>query len=115
MENEQVFQAETEIAELNKHLSRDSRRSHDGYDAVQAAVGGFDTRPPIISERTRLLGQEQSDSRSDTHEGGNPPPDGNDGLAWDGEHEFDGLPWYKKPSVCPDFTEVIIHHSDSSL
>lgn len=48
-------------------------------------------------ESTSLLGAGTASSDAGSEAG--PPPAGKDG--WDGYEEFNGLPWHKRPSVCP--------------
>ena len=66
---------------------------------MQAAVGGFESHGDVDHEETPLLpnspGQKPSDSDgpTDVEDTELEPPE------WSGAHDFDGLPWWKKPSV----------------
>lgn len=98
MENEEAFEADAEIHGLEQMRSRSSYRSmHKGHDTVIAASGGFESERDIQSEDSPLLpsnrgdgGREASEYGADETRG---PP------KWDGERDFEGRPWWNKPSV----------------
>ncbi len=97
MENDAVFDAEANLDnQLRQRLaqgSRDGQNSRFGHDAVTIANGGFE-RQSHANEDTPLLidgGNEDLAEGLDTDDNGAP--------VWPGQAEFDGLPWWKRPSV----------------
>ena len=98
MENDAaVFDAEANLDnQLRQRLaqgSRDGQNSRFGQDAVTIANGGFE-RKSHANEGTPLLidgGHENTVEGSDAADDGAP--------IWPGQAEFDGLPWWKRPSV----------------
>ena len=99
METEQAFEAEAELDVLGRNRSSSTQSKWKGQDAVQSAAGGFESQRDIDHDETSSLlrspGQKHSDSDGSTHvgDGEQSPPE------WSGVHDFDGLPWWKRPSV----------------
>lgn len=93
MENDQVFTGSANIDTASALRSRPSQR---GHDAVMAASGGFEARRDTDYERTALLARDErsqdslEDPSQDSQRGG---------VEWEGEHDFEGRPWWNKPSV----------------
>lgn len=90
-----VFAAEADINHrgMRTRIARARSAGHDGEIDVLAARGGID--PGLIDkigEQEPLLGDRNTDGN-----GGS----GSGGAEWPGSKDFDHLPWYKKPSVCP--------------
>jgi len=97
MENDQVFEAERDVDVLFKMRSQSSQHSkHDGRDALQAALGGFETQKAGRTETTPLLSQEARDPHETA---GDEDADPRGPSKWSGERDFEGLHWWKKPSV----------------
>ncbi len=99
METDQAFEAEAELDTLARNRSSSAHSKRKGHDAVQAAVGGFGSHEDIESEDAPLLAnsptQKYSDRGGSAYVGDteSSPPE------WSGAHDFDGLPWWKTPSV----------------
>ena len=95
MENEEVFQAD---AELHGLAHMDLRSSYPtkqkGHDIAKAALRGIQVERDISSEESPLLSRnsEDRDREASEREIRGPP-------KWDGERDFEGLSWWKKPSV----------------
>ena len=98
MDNEAAFEADVEVHGLEQMHSRSSHRSTDkGHDTVKASLGGFESEREIHNEESPLLSPNRVDgSREASSEGVNGP---REPPRWDGERDFEGLPWWKKPSV----------------
>lgn len=56
---------------------------------------------PEAAETTRLLGAGTSGNREQVD--GAESQTNEDSNIWDGHKDFEGLPWWRKPSVCFDF------------
>lgn len=97
MDNGQVFEAEAEIEALRPNVQRSS---HQGHDMLQIVAGGFEAQPGSASEETPLLGPNRRTRHSSADCTKDTPINPIDQSSWDGEHDFDGLPWYRTPSVC---------------
>ena len=94
MENEEVFQADAELNGLEYTDSRSSRRStQKGHDPVKAALGGLEAERDIHDEDTPLLVSNREDSSQRGASETSGPP------KWDREGDFEGRPWWNKPSV----------------
>ena len=111
MNNDAVFQADTEI-DTQLRLERRQRRDHtsiNGGDVVPTAHG----RAPAARGRAASSGEEETpllgyseDSRSSyttpgsISDGGDGGDERDNDDKWAGSADFDGLPWWKRPSVC---------------
>ncbi|KZF22941.1 MFS general substrate transporter [Xylona heveae TC161] len=98
MENDAAFEAEASAETRLRYSSPDRHRrgSHIGVDATVAAQGGYDKHNVVVSEASPLLGQQSQEDdtgRVSQDEGSS------DGTEWHGVIDFEGLPWWKKPSV----------------
>ena len=95
MENEQAFEADAEIHGLEQVHSRSSpQSSREGRDTVKAAVGGFESERDSPDEESPLLSPDRGDGGGEHGAGatrGSP--------KWDGEEDFEGRPWWNKPSA----------------
>ncbi|KAF2675567.1 MFS general substrate transporter [Microthyrium microscopicum] len=89
MDPDGLIQADENVDLLQKKLSP---RQRNGRTTMLAATGGVDTEPESqYNEQVPLL---SSNSDSDGEDDANPRP------MWDEDYsEWDGLPWYRKPSV----------------
>lgn len=100
MENDQPFELDAEMNALGRLSSRSRRRSsHKGQDALEAAYGPSMSHKETDHENTPLL---QRDSDEEVEAGGNTVHEGDDGRAppsWEGERDFEGRPWWNRPSV----------------
>lgn len=93
MENDQVFTGSANIDTTSALRSRPSQR---GHDAVMAASGGFEVLRDTDYERTALLARNEQDHDSPE----DPSEDRQRGsVEWEGENDFEGRPWWNKPSV----------------
>ena len=98
MENEEPFEADAEIQGLEQMRARSSHRfTQKGHDTLVGASADFQPDRDINSEESPLLppnyghgGGEASEHSADEVRG---PP------TWDGERDFEGRPWWNKPSV----------------
>lgn len=93
MENEEVFQADAEITGLQHIHSRSLHRSgNQGHDTGKVASGTYihDEESPLLSSSRENEGEEASEHGAGETRG---PP------KWDGEADFEGRPWWNKPSV----------------
>ena len=93
MENEEAFQADAEINGLERMHSRSSHPSENkGHATVKGAPGRHthDEESPLLSSSREDEGEEASEHGAGETRG---PPN------WDGEGDFEGRPWWNKPSV----------------
>lgn len=99
METDQALEAEAELDTIARNRSSSTYSKWRGRDPVQTAAGGFESHGDIGPEEIPLLPesptQESSDSDGSTYIGDTEP----NSQEWSGAHDFDGLPWWKKPSV----------------
>lgn len=94
MENEQMFKAdETLQAQPNVRL----RPSHLGHDLVQITAGGIESHKISDDDNAPLLAKRSVDSDVTSDGFGN----GINGAEqrWSGDKDFEGEPWWNKPSV----------------
>lgn len=100
MENDQVLTA-------GANLDADSRLrpSHQGHDIVMAAAGGMEIPKNLDEERRPLLTQDdethsgRSESFNDVEQ--------RDGSKWQGVNDFEGRPWWNKPSVSGNLIDLV--------
>ena len=105
MENNEAFEAEAAL-EARERSQRFQRR---GNGTVKSTTGGSGSRNGSDYDDTPLLSRElnhdygssselveESDSRA--------PPE------WSGERDFEGKPWWNKPSVCLATSTLIISY-----
>lgn len=98
MENEEVFEADAEADGLEQWRSRSAHRStQKGYDTVKAAFGGFESERDMHDEESTLLSpdREFGGREASEHSAG----EIRRSPKWDGEGDFEGRPWWNKPSV----------------
>ena len=102
MENDQVFAVDADIdARMRKNPSlryKDSQVS--GVDALPSGTSRAASRKDRDYEDTPLLSRTDDDS---TYVEGS---DQDEGPSWSGERDFEGKPWWNKPSVRVDDTSV---------
>lgn len=89
--NEVAFEAEAELDRPDLHGTRERRKSRSGERAAIASKGG-------------ITGTARGESRDRTDEAGESSPllerDRDDRKgSWAGTEDFEGLPWYKRPSI----------------
>lgn len=98
MENEAAFEADTEVHGLEQMRSSSPYRStQKGHDTVKASSGGFESEREIYNEESPLLSPNREDGSREASEDGAGGP--SEPPKWDAERDFEGLPWWKKPSV----------------
>ena len=91
---------DAELGPLSRLTSNSRQRSsYKGQDALVAAFGGSESHKERDHEETPLL---LRDGDEEVEAGGNAGHEEADGRAppsWEGERDFEGRPWWKKPSV----------------
>lgn len=94
MENEQLFKADET---LQSQSSVRLRPSHLGHDFVKIATGGIEVENSSSRETAPLLAGENGKSKADSNDLG----DGGQRAEqyWSGDKDFEGRPWWNKPSV----------------
>ncbi len=98
MENEQVFEVNAELRGLEHMDSPSSYPStQKGHDTGKAAFRGLESEGSIRNEESPLLSPNREDEGAEGSDHGvgetREPP------KWDGERDFEGRPWWNKPSV----------------
>lgn len=89
MENDGIFAAK---ADLDEGLKSNKFNTRYGEAALTAAEGGLEGHHLDTSteEETPLLGEQGAGGKDDEDED----------MPWTGSADFEGLPWWKRPSVC---------------
>ena len=98
MEGNEVFETEPEVEMLSRMSSR-QRPSSEDADAVASAHhtphtashSPTETDPLLGKKKTRIYDAAQA---AQEHENGQ-----DDAPEWPGQRDFDGLPWWRAPSV----------------
>lgn len=101
-QNNQAFEADQAIDALDRLPSRSgiSRgSSHKGHDALKAVFGGYGTREDVEHDRTPLLSRDHGRDHDNFNDTDQSERDGQGPPTWEGERDFDGRPWWNKPSV----------------
>ena len=99
MESSRAFEADAELDALARNPSGSSHRTQTGYNAAQAAAGGLDLEPDSDHEDSFLLPKQSGDNHLNS-DGDTSVEEGEaHSEEWSGAHDFDGLPWWKRPSV----------------
>lgn len=94
MQNDLVFTAQASIDATSALRSRPSQR---GHAAVTAASGGFEVFKNTDYESAPLLARDDEDGDGRLE---SPSGDVQRGrVEWEGENDFEGRPWWNKPSV----------------
>lgn len=98
MENEEAFEADAEVDGLEQMRSRSAYRStQKGHNTIKEVLGGFESERDIHNEESPLLSPDRGNGVREASEQGAGetmgPPKG------DGEGDFEGRPWWNKPSV----------------
>ena len=100
MENDQPFELDAEFGPLSRLTSHSRQRSsYKGQEALEAASGPSGSHKERDHEETPLL---QRDGDEEVGASGNAEHEGDNERAppsWEGERDFEGRPWWKKPSV----------------
>ena len=86
MENEEVFQADAGINVLSRLSHRSENKGHDTLNGSGRHT--HDEESPLLSSSREDEGEDEHGA-SEVRE----PP------KWYGERDFEGRPWWKKPSV----------------
>lgn len=98
MENEEAFQADAELdGREHIHLRSSHRSSQKGHDTVKAALGDLEADSDIVHEESPLLPSIRADGGGEAFEHGASEP--REPPKWEGQGDFEGRPWWKKPSV----------------
>jgi hypothetical protein len=108
MENDQIFEAEATLEGEEYEQSRLDYTSgrNAGVRTMMASNSGYDKHiASTTTEETPLLpngsGNDSGPSDADNE---------NTGLDWQGETDFEGLPWWRKPSVRPSLVFALNIH-----
>ena len=89
MENEEVFQADAGLNGLERMYSRHQSKNK-GQDTLEVTGRHtHDEESPLLSSGREDEGEAIEHGASEARE----PP------KWDGERDFEGRPWWNKPSV----------------
>lgn len=100
MENDQAFEAEADIEALERVDSRlRQRSSHKGHDTLKAALGGFESEAERNDEHSPLLPRVAGEDHDSDRTLGNDEEGRRGSPTWEGERDFEGRPWWNKPSV----------------
>ena len=98
MDNEAAFEADAEVhGREQAHSPSPYLSTQKGHDIVKASEGGSQLERQIHNEETPLLSPNRGDGGREAAEAGAGEPRGP--PKWDAEGEFEGLPWWNKPSV----------------
>ena len=101
-QNDQAFEADQDVnafESLRPTSSASRRSSHKGKDTMKAAFGAFASQEHEEHENSPLLGRD-SDQRQDAgYDSRGAGEHGDAASTWDGERDFEGRPWWNKPSV----------------
>ena len=98
MENEEAFEADAEVRGLEQMQLRSSNRStQKGHDTVIAAYGGFESEREIHNEESPLLSPDRGGQGREAPENG--ADEIRESPKWEGDRDFEGQPWWNKPSV----------------
>jgi hypothetical protein len=95
MDNEQAFEAEAEFEAIERNRSRSRRHARD---PVQAVAGASKSQNESNRENSPLL-KHRHRSQLDLGDSIDVEDGGDDESEWTGAHDFDGLSWWKRPSV----------------
>ena len=97
MEGDEIYEAQPE-AELLAQMSSRQRPFSSGHDAFTSTHQPL-TEAGLPTENEPLLGRKKR-APQDAAEATQEQEDrGADAPEWPGQGEFDGLPWWKTPSV----------------
>jgi hypothetical protein len=97
MENNHLFETDAGLDAGDEEQNRAGYKNGNnaGLKAAVAANGGYDEHlTSRTSEETPLL-PEQSGTSETGHNDGD-----NTNSYWPGATDFEGMPWWKTPSVC---------------
>jgi MFS family permease len=95
MENNQLFEAEAilEDDEVEQRLGGHNNNNGTGIRAMTAGDGVYDKHLVSVStEESPLLANRSGGASGEDN-------DGDTGTQWPGATDFEGLPWWKRPSV----------------
>ena len=101
MENDEALTADANLNITSKLYSqRLDHASHRARDAADAASGATEVHKDSDHEDTPLLSrniEEDLTRHSSSHDGEQDPEE----TEWSGAKEFEGRPWWNRPSVSP--------------
>lgn len=98
MENEEVFRADAELDGFERMYTGSSRRAmQKGHGTAKAALGSSEPDRDIHDEETPLISSNREDGGAEESEHG--AGETRETPKWDGERDFEGRPWWNKPSV----------------
>jgi hypothetical protein len=101
MENDEASGILADQPSIDAQLARRPSRSDVPQSHRRDGSGASDpaAKTKASSEVTPLLSRDENEEDG----AGTPPPNYDDPppyKVWDGYRDFEGLPWYKQPSVC---------------
>ena len=97
MENEEVFEADVVHGLEQMHSHSPYRPTPKGHDTVKAPSANLESEREIHHEESPLLLPNRGDGGRETSEHGVSETRGS--PKWNGEGDFEGRPWWNKPSV----------------
>lgn len=99
MENDQLIAADAGVDPVSRSQSRRIDHSaQSAHDAVNKAGGAIDVIKSSDDENTPFLSRdidEDRERRSETPGDGH----GSENAEWSGARDFEGRPWWNRPSV----------------
>ena len=111
MENNDAFQAEVEIDAFNsststqRPLTSSTKFSASAYEAISSSGLNSEENEPLLA-RIKSRIDDATRVGNESENGEREPP------TWSGERDFEGLPWWKTPSVGLD-TQSLFSPTDT--
>lgn len=101
MENDQVFAAEADIETRFGHdpSLRHAVRHRVAADGRKPLAAASTSRKRVNQEDTPLLAREEEDEDDDASTGHDGDNVQTEEPSWPGERDFEGKPWWNRPSV----------------
>ena len=100
-QNQQVFGSNQDVDGLER-LDSSSRHnagaSSTGQHVMEAAFGGFESHDDE-DDQTPLLGERRVEDPLSENNTENVDGDSRKPPTWEGERDFEGKPWWNRPSV----------------
>ena len=110
--NEGIIDAEADVHQQLDRSSSASRRggaeAHRAEHAALIAGGGVHSHHHEHDEETPLLFGNRDDASAERGRKG-PPDSKAQEEEWPGQKDFDGAPWWKRPSVCAYTLDQILN------
>ena len=100
-ENQQVFETNQDVdgfERLDSSSRHDAGASTTGQHVMEAAFGRLESHE-AVDDRTPLLATRGEENAQIEQDNGNVESDGRKPPTWEGERDFEGKPWWNRPSV----------------